>query len=80
MAGRNPGHLFSSYAGLTRLRGRSPFVEAKARVSIMLRKESFRSGWMAGSSPAMTMKVQLLSLSSLGMCEPSLADSKPVFA
>jgi hypothetical protein len=27
-----------------------------------------------------TMEVQLLSFSSLGMCEPSAADSKPVFA
>jgi hypothetical protein len=27
-----------------------------------------------------TRAVQLLSLSSLGMCEPSPADSKPVFA
>jgi hypothetical protein len=30
--------VLSSYAGLTRLRGRSRFGEAKARVSIHLRK------------------------------------------
>jgi hypothetical protein len=30
--------MLSSYAGLIRLRGRSPFGEAKARVSIILRK------------------------------------------
>jgi hypothetical protein len=44
----------ASYAGLTRLRGRSPFDAAKARVSIHLRKSILRRGWMAGSSPAMT--------------------------
>jgi hypothetical protein len=43
----------SSCAGLTRLRGRSPFGEAKARASIKLRK-SLSRGWIAGSSPAMT--------------------------
>ena len=40
--------LPSSCTGLTRLRGRNPFGEAKARASIIFEK------WIAGSSPAMT--------------------------
>src|SRR5882724_7242209 len=37
-AALRPGHLAASCAGLTRLRGRSPFGAAKARASIALHK------------------------------------------
>ena len=42
-----------SCAGLTRLRGRSRFGEAKARASI--KRKLVSKGWIAGSSPAMRM-------------------------
>jgi hypothetical protein len=45
-------HFHSSCPGLTRLRGRSRFGEAKAQASTSF--PARRTTWMAGTGPAMT--------------------------
>jgi hypothetical protein len=47
------GATNSSCPGLSRLRGRSRFGEAKARASTFF--VPWERSWMAGTSPAMTM-------------------------
>jgi iron complex transport system permease protein len=47
-------YIQASWPGLTRLRGRSPFGEAKGPAIHLSSKDSCKDGWLRGSSPRMT--------------------------